>query len=120
MTVQNDGNFKTAKNISKSKDETNNEVPENAYHITDPNSIPDQVVTTEKPENPGPLDDYHMISPNKLDYETPVCHDYFVFEPETKCATTAHSEDCLDTEYNKINLETNDVVKDPNYHRLVV
>ena len=59
-----------------------------------------------------------MIDPNKLDYETPVNHDYFVLEPETEGATNALSENCLDTEYNKINLETNDVVKDPNYHRL--
>ena len=118
MTVQNDGYFKTEKNISTSNDETDNEYPENAYHTIDPNSIPDQVVTTENPEDPGPQDDYHTIDPDKLDYETPVSHDYFVLEPETEGAANAHSEDCLETVYNKINLETNDVVKDPNYHRL--
>ena len=89
-----------------------------------------------------------MIDPNKLDYETPANHDYFVLESETGCTTEAHKDNCIDTEtdynkmnhdyfvleseaggtveahnetdteYNRINLESNEVVNDPSYHRL--
>ena len=89
-----------------------------------------------------------MIDPNKLDYETPANHEYFVLEPETGGTTEAHKDNCVDTEteynkmnhdyfilepetggttedhneteteYNRINLESNEVVNDPSYNRL--
>ena len=110
--VQNDAYLKTI-----TSNAPNTEQPENTYHTIDLNSLPDDTDGHQAPGDPGPQDVYHMIDPNKMDYEMPANHDYFILEPEAGGTTKAHGVD-LETEYNKVKLESNEVVKDPNYHRL--
>lgn len=104
--VQNKGYMKT-----DALNELDTKHPENTYHTIDLNSLP-----VETADDLGPQDDYNMIDPNKLDYETPANHDYFILEPETGGTNESHNE--VETEYNRINLDSNEVVNDPSYHRL--
>ena len=114
--VQNEAYLK-----SNTSNESATEEPENTYHTIDLNGLPGDSDGHQAPGDPGPQDDYNMIDPNKMDYETPANHDYFVLEPKAGGANEAHFEESIidtETEYNTTNLESNEVVKDPNYHRL--
>lgn len=59
-----------------------------------------------------------MIEPDKMNYEAPADHDYFILELEGQSSSEYNLSNTANDAYDSVNFRVKYVVHDPNYQRL--